>query len=125
MKDSIKSRGFSLIEILIAIVILSISLLALASLMVTTTQNNSFGGHMTEATTFAQDMLERLRVSPWENVVSNADQVTGSTGINYDRNWVVSPNPTSPDDTLRTVSITINWNDKVDHSITLLSAISK
>jgi len=125
MNDSIKSRGFSLIEILIAIVILSISLLALASLMVTTTQNNSFGGHMTEATTFAQDMLERLRVSPWENVVSNADQVTGSTGINYDRNWVVSPNPTSPDDTLRTVSITINWNDKVDHSITLLSAISK
>jgi type IV pilus assembly protein PilV len=125
MKDSIKSRGFSLIEILIAIVILSISLLALASLMVTTTQNNSFGGHMTEATTFAQDMLERLRVSPWENVVSNADQVTGSTGINYDRNWVVSPNPTSPDDTLRTVSMTINWNDKVDHSITLLSAISK
>lgn len=125
MKDSIKSRGFSLIEILIAIVILSISLLALASLMVTTTQNNSFGGHMTEATTFAQDMLERLRVSPWENVVSNADRVTGSTGINYDRNWVVSPNPTSPDDTLRTVSITINWNDKVDHSITLLSAISK
>ena len=125
MKDSIKSRGFSLIEILIAIVILSISLLALASLMVTTTQNNSFGGHMTEATTFAQDMLERLRVSPWENVVSNADQVTGSTGINYDRNWVVSPNPTSPDDTLRTVTMTINWNDKVDHSITLLSAISK
>src|SRR4030042_4432202 len=88
MNDSIKStRVFSLIEILIAIVILSISLLALAALMVTTTQNNSFGAHMSEATTFAQDMLERLRVSPWANVMSGADQVTGSTGINYDRNW--------------------------------------
>jgi type IV pilus assembly protein PilV len=125
MKGSTNSRGFSLIEILIAIVILSISLLALAALMVTTTQNNSFGAHMSEATTFAQDMLERLRVSPWANVMSGADQVTGSTGINYDRNWVVSPNPITPNDTLRTVTITINWNDKVDHSITVLSAISQ
>jgi len=128
MKDSIKStRGFSLIEILIAIVILSVSLLALAALMVTTTQNNSFGGHMSEATTFAQDMLERLRVSQWEKVVSGKDPlpITGSTGINYDRNWVVSPNPISPNDTLRTVTITVKWNDKIDHSISVLSAIYK
>ena len=125
MKDSIKSSGFSLIEILIAIVILSISLLALAALMVTTTQSNSFGAHMSEATTFAQDMLERLRVSPWANVVSGEDQVTGSTGINYDRNWMVSPNPPSPGDGLRTVTITVRWNDKVGHSISLLSAIYK
>src|SRR4030042_803583 len=126
MNDSIKStRGFSLIEILIAIVILSISLLGLAALMVTTTQNNSFGAHMSEATTFAQDMLERLRVSPWEKVVSGKDPlpIAGSTGINYDRNWVVSPNPISPNDTLRTVTITVKWNDKTDHSISVLSAI--
>lgn len=127
MKGSIKSGGFSLIEILIAIVILSISLLALAALMVTTTQNNSFGAHMSEATTFAQDMLERLRVSPWANVVSGKDPspVTGSTGISYDRSWVVSPDPTSEDDNLRTVTVTVKWNDKVDHSISLLSAIYK
>ncbi|OGQ07963.1 MAG: hypothetical protein A2026_22505 [Deltaproteobacteria bacterium RBG_19FT_COMBO_46_12] len=128
MNDSIKStRGFSLIEILIAIVILSISLLGLAALMVTTTQNNSFGAHMSEATTFAQDMLERLRVSPWEKVVSGKDPlpIAGSTGINYDRNWVVSPNPISPNDTLRTVTITVKWNDKTDHSISVLSAIYK
>jgi len=126
MNDSIKStRGFSLIEILIAIVILSVSLLALAALMVTTTQNNSFGAHMSEATTFAQDMLEWLRVNPWANVVSGADRKTGSTGINYDRSWVVSPNPISPNDTLRTVTITVKWNDKIDHSISVLSAIYK
>ncbi len=123
MNGSIKSRGFSLIEMLIAIVILSISLLALAALMATTTQNNSFGAHMSEATTFAQDMLERLRAGPWENVVSNADQVTSSTGITYDRNWVVSPNPTSPSDTLREVTISINWNNN-NNSIRVLSVIS-
>jgi len=80
---------------------------------------------MSEATTFAQDMLERLRVSQWANVKSDADRVTGSTGINYDRSWVVSPNPISEDDNLRTVTITVKWNDKIDHSISVLSAIYK
>ena len=48
------------IEVLIALVILSISLLALAGLMVTTTRTNSFGGHLTEAVTFAQQRLEAI-----------------------------------------------------------------
>jgi prepilin-type N-terminal cleavage/methylation domain-containing protein len=61
-----KSQGFTLIEILIALIILSISLLALASLMVVATKNNSFGAHMTEAVTFAQDKLEEFRAIRWE-----------------------------------------------------------
>ncbi len=65
MNLSMRSKGFSLIEVVIALFILAICLLALAGLMVTTTRNSSFGGHMTEASTFAQDKLEQLRVSPW------------------------------------------------------------
>lgn len=120
MKFSIGSRGFSLIEVLVSLVILAISLLALASLMAMTTQTNSFGSHMTEATTFAQDRLEALRVAPWANVASGADQATGATGIVYTRNWVVAANAAG---SLRTVNITITWNDRTSHSIRLLSAI--
>jgi len=91
--------------------------------MATTTQNNSFGSHMTEAATFAQDKLEELRVAPWASVVTGAPtQVTGSTGIGYTRSWNVV---TNADGTLRTVTITINWNDRVDHSIQLRSAIAQ
>ena len=68
-----KSKGFSLIEMLIALVILAISLLGLAGLMATTTKNNSFGGRMTEAATFAQDRLEELKVIPWVNIAGGAD----------------------------------------------------
>ena len=117
-----RSNGFTLIEILVALVILSIALLALAGLMVTTTKNSSFGGRMTEAATFAQDLLEQLRASPWANVVSGADQKMGSTGINYTRNWNVVPNPPG---TQRWVTITVNWNDGVNRSIRLLSVISQ
>jgi len=64
MKAIVKSGGFTLIETLIALFILSFALLALAGLMVTTTRNNSVGGHMTEAATLAQDKLEEFRATP-------------------------------------------------------------
>ena len=118
---SMKSKGFTLIEILVALIILAISLLALAGLMVTTTTNNSYGGHLTEATTFAQDRLEELRATAWNNIVSGADTRTGANGIVYTRTWTVATNVGG---NLRTIAITINWNDKGPHSISVLSAIN-
>ena len=48
MLNSLKSNGFTMIEILIAMIILSIAFLGLARLMIQTTKNNSFGGHISE-----------------------------------------------------------------------------
>jgi type II secretion system protein I len=121
--DSLKKlNGFTLIEVLIALIILSFSLLALAGLMVTTTRNNSFGSHITEAATFAQDKLEELRAMRWENIPegTSSDQKSGSTGINFTRNWNVTTNGS-----LKTITITINWNDRIAHSIKLTSVLSQ
>ena len=117
-----KPKGFTLIEVLVALIILSFSLLALAGLMVTTTKNNSFGSHMTEAATFAQDKLEELRAIKWENLIegNNTDQQGGSTGINYTRNWNVTTNGS-----LKTITINVNWNDRTAHSIRLVSVLSQ
>jgi len=115
-----KSKGFTLIEILVALVILSVSLLALAGLMVTTTRNTASGGHLTEASTFAQDRLEELRATQWANIVTGQDQRAGSTGITYRRNWNVVLNGN-----IRTINITVNWTDRINHSISLLSVISE
>jgi type IV pilus assembly protein PilV len=118
------SRGFSLIEILIALVILSISLLALAALMVTTTQNNSFGGHLTEASTFAQDKIEELRVTPWALIIPNTTGIDPKPFSNipnyYTRTWTIAQDATG---NIRTVTITINWTDQTSHSIRFISAI--
>jgi len=122
-----KSKGFTLIEILTALVILSISLLGLASLMAMTTKNNSYGSHLTEAVTFAQDKLEEFRAvrkqaPPLGDIPEGPgqDQKTGSTGINYARNWNVVTNGS-----LRTITLTISWNDQTNHSVTLLSVINQ
>jgi type II secretion system protein I len=120
MKLSMRSRGFSLVEVLVALCILSIALLALAGLMVTTTRNNSFGSNMTEAATFAQDRIEELKVSSWGSVVSGADARTGATGINYARTWTVTDNANF---TQRWVNIRVSWNDLAGHSINFLSVI--
>lgn len=123
-----RSKGFSLIEILIALVILSISLLALAGLMVMTTRNNSFGAHMTEATALTQDKLEQLRATPYLLITpdtTTADQRSGSSGITYTRSWVAVPNIAPPNDTLKVVTIMITWTDTTPHSISMVSAIAK
>ena len=117
-----KSSGFTLIEILVALVIFSISVLAFAGLTVTATRTGSYGGRMTEAVTFAQDKFEELKINSWDNIVSGADQKTGPTGINYTRNWKVLEKETRD---LKTVSLTIDWNDRVDHSISLFTVISQ
>ncbi len=109
---------------MIALLILAIALLALAGLMVTTTRNNSFGSHMTEAATLAQDKLEQLRAARWEAIPEGANTdpapQIGSTGINYVRNWTVVANGV-----LKTVTITVSWQDKSNHSIMLTSILSQ
>jgi prepilin-type N-terminal cleavage/methylation domain-containing protein len=128
LKLLMKSDGFSLIEVLIALVILSISLLALAGLMSTTSQNTSFGGHLTEAATFAQDQLEHLRVTSWApggdmDNGPHQNQVTSPySGITYTRNWNVAQNVAG---TIKTITITTSWTDREFRSFILVSAISQ
>lgn len=123
MKRSMKSKGFSLIELLISLVILSIALLGMAGLMSMATTYNANGGRLTEAATFAQNTLERLQVTPYTNVISGTDVITGpnsSNGTQYTRNWTAVQNAT---DTLRTITVTVSWSDRVPHSISIRSVV--
>jgi len=128
-----KPDGFSLIEVLIALVILSIALLALAGLMASTTTNNAGGSHLTEAATLAQDMLERLRLTPL-NILNDNGVAAGApqtdyppsptaTNFTYTRTWTCSQNiPASGN--LHTITVTVSWVDSTAHSITIVSAVT-
>jgi prepilin-type N-terminal cleavage/methylation domain-containing protein len=115
-----RAGGFTLIEVMIALVILSVALLGLASLTVITAKTNSYGSHLTEASVFAQDKLEELRATRWEDITEgiDSDQVSGSTGIDYTRRWGVNRN-----ENLKMITISINWKDRIDHSIELISVV--
>jgi type IV pilus assembly protein PilV len=125
MNNSLRSRGFSLIEVLVSLVILSISLLALAGLMTTTTKNNAFGGHLTEAATFAQDKLEEFRAMRWESIPLNqtsSDSPMSRPGVQYERSWIAKLNDKNAD--IKEIEITIRWTDATSHSLRFFSALS-
>ncbi len=67
-KDSMAAcGGFTLIEVLIAIAIFSIGILAIATLQIKSINANSAARMQSEATTAAVDCMERLMSLPYEN----------------------------------------------------------
>jgi type IV pilus assembly protein PilV len=99
-------KGFTLLEVMIAMVILAIGLLGLASMHIMAIKGNSFGQQMTVASTMAQNQLEQLRQTTG-TLVNGNDTVTDQNGITYTRQWTVTLN--SPQQGTTTVVITINW----------------
>lgn len=56
-------KGFSLVEVLVALLVLSIGLLGLAALQTTSLQFNTGSYHRTQATYFVYDIIDRMRLN--------------------------------------------------------------
>ena len=61
-------RGFTLIEVMVAIVILTVGLLSFAQMMVLATSANTLSGRMTSCSALAKEQLERLKAAPFFTV---------------------------------------------------------
>jgi type IV pilus assembly protein PilV len=59
----LESGGFTLIEVLVTLVVLSIGLLSLAALQIATLKNNNSALSRFEATTLAYEILDRMRAN--------------------------------------------------------------
>jgi len=70
------SGGFSLIEVLIALAIFAIGILAIAGLQIKSINLNSAARMQSEATTAAVDCMERLMSLPYEH--PDLDESTGT-----------------------------------------------
>jgi type IV pilus assembly protein PilV len=55
------SGGFTLLEVLVAVLVLSFGLLGIAGLLLATVQNNTIAAQRSTATFLAQDMADRIR----------------------------------------------------------------
>jgi type IV pilus assembly protein PilV len=59
-----RSSGFTLIEILIAVVVLSLGLLATAALQIQSTRGSLEATQLTQATMIINDVIDRMRTNP-------------------------------------------------------------
>ncbi len=74
-----KKTGFTLIEVLIAMLIMSLGLLGLAALQAIGLRNNQSAYHRSQATQLAYDMADRIRAN-----VAEANNGAASTYITQD-----------------------------------------
>ena len=58
-----KQSGFTLVEVLVAMLVLAIGLLGLAGLMSSSLRNNLSASHRTQATWLAYDIMDRMRAN--------------------------------------------------------------
>ncbi len=92
IKKLSNDEGYTLIEILIALAILSVGLLAIATMQISSIRVNDTARRMTRRATMAQDKLEYLMSLGYTNAVltSGAHPDDGSAPSGYTVSWTVS-----------------------------------
>lgn len=119
--------GATLIEVLIAILVLSIGLLGLAGLQVTSIQSNYSAYYRSQATVLAYDYADRMRTNRTAALVMSSDSnfptssstnsVSGTQSAKDKAQWLNTLALTLPDGTGRVersgtrITISVRWND--------------
>jgi prepilin-type N-terminal cleavage/methylation domain-containing protein len=101
--------GFTLIEVLIGLVILTIVSLALASLTISTIRGNTFSKQMTTATMLAQDKLEQVKRLGYSQVNTAVGTEAYGTIANSPAFKRVTAIAAHPPTTALTVTVTVSW----------------
>ena len=116
--------GFTLIEIMITLVILSIGLTALAGLQVSAIKGNTFSKRMTAAVSIANQKLEQIKDIDYANIISEASTQITQSNMLFTRQLAVTNN--SPLANTKTVNVTVTWSDGSNsHSVPITTIISQ
>ena len=117
------NKGFTLLEILIAITVFSIGLLGMATLTTGIIRGNLASNNMTTATTLAQEWMEDIIRIEYADVSDKAEKYDTIAGFpQYKRVMVVNDN--KPETDMKIVTVTVYW-DSDSHSVVLKTILTK
>jgi len=102
----IRDNGFTLLEVLLAITILSFGLLAVASMQVAAMKGNTHARGTTEGSTVVVDQLEKLMALTYDSVVDGGPTTVDNK---YTVTWTVQAD--TPQTDTKTIAITATWTD--------------
>jgi prepilin-type N-terminal cleavage/methylation domain-containing protein len=126
--------GFTLIEVMIVMAILTFGLLSLSAMQIHAMQGSDRGRHATHAAAIAENSMELLLQDPWDSIgvtvgfvndpdENNSTQVDGG-GTSLERSYSVSHQITDLQPTFtRAIDVSVSWTEKSGEvrSITLSS----
>lgn len=128
--QSSNERGFTLVEVMLAIVILSIGILGTAKLQLSFLQSNAKARIMTVGAAQSQEKIEELMSLPYDHALLTDNQILGETGFGtagfgsttgiVDHNDVTDPRYSfywnvaddTPTTGLKTIDLIVIWNDE-------------
>ena len=116
-RGRMREEGFTLIEVMIAMLVFVIGLLAVCSMLLSGIQGDSIGRQYTEASALAVERIETLMKCSYDDDALKDTNGNGTVGVN---NTGAAADNSMPD---ASGQYTISWNvaedDLVDHSKTV------
>lgn len=128
---STNPKGYMLIEALISIAIFSIGFLAVATMVLSATRNNTTGNILTQANMLARQRLEQLKNTPDITTLPSGLTTTTESGLdaNGDPGGIYTRITTIEDtlkfNTSRAVEVTVNWTWRGRNRSVVLRTITK
>jgi type IV pilus modification protein PilV len=110
MRRRNSERGFTLIEVLVALSIMSLGMIGILALQKAATSASGYSRRATEAAVLAEDRLEEMRTLPLSTVTDGTDTVDASGVANaeglFTRAWTLVVA-----DEIATITVRVQWNE--------------
>jgi type IV pilus assembly protein PilV len=122
--------GFTLLEVLIAISIFAVGVLAMATMNVNAIRRNRLGNEVTQATSLAQTQIEALKRADISSTAlapghyddpNNPIDGTGAHGGIFTRTWDIAHNTAFS----RTVTVSVQWRKGGGRQLLALSTVTR
>jgi type IV pilus assembly protein PilV len=123
-------NGFTLIETLMAIAIISIGLLGLAALQTNAISGNSKAQKQTMAIILADNKIEGYKNNTWNTAAPPASQTETGTALYQECSWGIFTRTTevqlnTPSSGIATVRVRVSWPGRVANPVDIRTIIAQ
>ena len=116
--------GFTLIEVLVAMTILSVGLLAIATMQISAIQTTGGAKSISKGVMWAEDRMEMLSSLAYTEALiadTGTDIDDPSPPSGFDISWTVDDE--NPQPNCKLITITVRWNERGMNKVTTLTGV--